>query len=105
MNIDPKQTPKVEETVNDEKEIKTKVVGSFVIKPGLKIWEYNAETGELKLAEVEVDQNKTITLDDVKTGKRMSHNKIKQKDDCLYVMALNKKNAKKKILKSGITLS
>lgn len=70
-----------------------KYIGSFRIIPGLKLWEYNLQTEELKLAEL----NKTsiAKLD----GSALENKKCERHNNCIYFQALNFTNAEKKAAK------
>ncbi|MFK5855239.1 MAG: hypothetical protein QM503_03845 [Bacteroidota bacterium] len=70
-----------------------KRVGSIMLKKGLKLYQYNFVKEELKLVEI----NKFIKLDT--TGKVVKQNKAQHDDNCIYVQALNDKNAARKIIK------
>lgn len=62
--------------------------------PGHQLFELNVDSGELSLADVKTE---------VKLGSNLLpvyHNSIVIKPRCIYVQALNRKNAEKKILKT-----
>ena len=65
-------------------------IGSVRRLPGLKLYEYDLTTGEIREADVQTDA--TLKLDDPvgRTGK------VDAKELCLYVQALNRENAARK---------
>tara|TARA_R110002051_G_scaffold322875_1_gene414762 strand:+ start:1778 stop:2089 length:312 start_codon:yes stop_codon:yes gene_type:complete len=72
------------------------------IKPhkGHTLYEYNVETKEL----VEATYTKTdVSYIDIQKGKNIARRRVDMKGGCVYVSALNKKNAVKKLLKSYAT--
>lgn len=71
-----------------------KYLGSAKAVPGHILWEYNVETQQLNRAKME-----TVALFD----KSYRHKVIKN-PNCLYFYALNERNAKKRILKSYLSL-
>lgn len=65
-------------------------VGSVRRLPGLKLYEYDLTTGEIREADVQTDA--TLKLD----GPVGRTGKVDAKDLCLYVQALNRENAARK---------
>lgn len=62
-------------------------LGTLLPQPGQKVYELNLTTGEFIEAELE----KTVSIKGVK--------KIKAKEDCIYTLAINRKNAERKFIK------
>ena len=62
------------------------------MSPNHVCWEYTVNTNELKHAKFEVTQF------DLHTGKPI-HRNVMVSDECLYLSALNRKNAIKKLCK------
>lgn len=70
-----------------------KLVGSIKAVPGLKLWQYNLRSHELSL--VEITKKAQVNYDSsVNKNARVQYN-----PDCVYLQALNEKNAKKKVNK------
>lgn len=66
-----------------------KYKGRYRIKPGHKIWELSLITGAVVEAEFEKDVNLDYT-------KNVAAKILIEKENCIYLPALNKKNAEKK---------
>lgn len=75
---------------------KYKYIGSIKYKPSLTLWQFNTEMGELKPAKVTVKEQLIWTSKGDCTKKIRS---VIYEDKCVYMWALNRKNAEKKILK------
>lgn len=73
-----------------------KYIGSIKYRPDSTLWQFNTETGELKSAKVTVKEQLVWTSKDNCTKKTRS---VIYEDKCVYVQALNRKNAEKKILR------
>lgn len=73
-----------------------KHIGSIKYRPGSTLWQFNTETGELKPAKVTVKEQLVWTSKGNCTKKTRS---VIYEDKCVYVQALNRKNAEKKILR------
>jgi hypothetical protein len=73
-------------------EKKQQFVGSLKMQPNHVCWEYNVTTNELNFAKFQESQF------DLHTGKPLFR-KVIVSDECLYLSALNKKNAIKKLCK------
>lgn len=73
-----------------------KYIGSIKYKPGSTLWQFNTETGELKPAKVTVKMQLLWTS---KGGCTKKTRNVIYEDKCVYIWALNRKNAEKKILK------
>ena len=65
-------------------------VGSVRRLPGLKLYEYDLTTGEIREADVQTEA--TLKLD----GPVGRTGKVDAKELCLYVQALNRENAARK---------
>jgi hypothetical protein len=70
------------------------LVGSIKPKKNHRVFEYNFETKEIKEA-IYLEANITYSLD----GNHIKKRKIVKNKGCIYVSALNKKNALKRINK------
>lgn len=73
-----------------------KYIGSINYRPSLTLWQFNIETGELKSAKITVKEQLVWTSKGNCTKKTRS---VIYEDKCVYVQALNRKNAEKKILR------
>lgn len=73
-----------------------KYIGSIKYRPNLTLWQFNIETEELKSAKVTVKEQLVWTSKGNCTKKTRS---VIYEDKCVYVQALNRKNAEKKILR------
>lgn len=82
----------VKELIISNKE--KKLVASIRLRPGLKLFSYNVENGEIK----EVEFSQTV----FSVEKNNVSRKVKYEENKLYVQALNLKNAKKKFKKTLI---
>src|SRR5690554_6095561 len=91
-----KQKAEVVETVNDEKPAELKYVGSLKIKRGHRVFEVNISTLEINEATYDEKTDFVLSNDKMKNSKRK---KLIINKDCVYVSALNAKNAIKKINK------
>lgn len=87
------------EIVNEVKkqvEKQLKFIGQHRPHSGHKCFEINTKTGEINLAEF---KEEAISFEDAKNGIISGKKKIVMKEDCIYITALNKKNAIKKLFK------
>lgn len=73
-----------------------KHIRSIKYRPGSILWQFNTETGELKPAKVIVKEQFVWTSKGDYTKKTLS---VIYEDKCVYMWALNRKNAEKKILR------
>lgn len=98
MNLENQIKQKVEvvETVNDEKPSELKHVGTLKPKKGHRVFEVNISTLEINEAAYEEKTDFVLSNDKMKNSKRK---KLIMNKDCVYVSALNAKNAIKKINK------
>lgn len=81
-----------------EQEKQYKFVGSLILKSKHSIFEYNEQTGKIIISEIKCDVALGI---DKKVHKKAS---VVFKKDCIYVAALNSKNAIRKLEKLSIYL-
>lgn len=91
-----KQKAEVVETVNDEKPAELKYVGTLKPKRGHRVYEINIST--LEINEATYDEKTDFVLGNGKM-KNSKRKKLIMNKDCVYVSALNAKNAIKKINK------
>lgn len=98
MNLENQIKQKVEvvETVNDEKPSELKHVGTLKPKKGHRVFEVNISTLEINEAAYDEKTDFVLGNDKMKKSKRK---KLVMNKDCVYVSALNAKNAIKKINK------
>lgn len=73
-----------------------KHIGSIKYRPGSTLWQFNTETGELKPAVVTVKEQLVWASKGDCTKKTRN---VIYEDKCVYMWALNRKNAEKKILR------
>lgn len=87
------------EIAADKRQVKAeRKVNSIVIKPGHKVWEFDLSKGELKEAKVEKTEAVLNVVDPLNKKKTKNiRKKILQRPQCLYVVALNRDNALKKV--------
>ncbi|MFD3001427.1 hypothetical protein ACFS7Z_13730 [Pontibacter toksunensis] len=85
---------KTEIRVEQKKQIK--LIGSTRKVPGHTMFELNLETQEIKQAEY---QEGTVYAYTEKSHEHQHRLKLVVKENCIYVQALNKKNAFKKLAK------
>lgn len=73
-----------------------KYIGSIKYRPGSTLWQFNTETGELKPVKVIVKEQLVWISKGDCIKKKCS---VIYEDKCVYMWALNRKNAEKKILR------
>lgn len=83
---------RIELNVKKKQEIEYILQGTIKPKTGHFVWELNEETGEIKKAEFK--RNTAVY------GSELPPEELVVKADCIYIPALNAKNAKKKYLKN-----
>jgi len=74
-----------------------KLKGSLMLPRGLKLFSYNTVTYEL--SEVILKKSETADYNAILKAKKnfeIKHNDVQYNPKCLYIIALNKKNASKK---------
>ena len=89
-----KEIEKIEQApIEQVKEVKSekRYKGTYRLHQGHIVWELHYETNEIRPAEV-------VRHFDMK--KKETRTELVEKDGCLYMMALNKKNARKKFDKA-----
>lgn len=72
--------------------------GRYVLKDGHKVWELDLKTGALVEAQYEVTKNVSYK-EVVKGADKKPVRVLIERENCLYMPALNKKNAQKKFKK------
>lgn len=77
-----------------------KFVGSINLKKGHKVFEYNLKTDSIGIPQREIVYNT-----DGQTGTETILGRIITKPDCLYIPALNRKNAIRKIQEMAKNIS
>lgn len=82
---------RIEQSIKQEKEYK--LIGKARRKPGITLFSYNTQTGEMKPAEIEKEC--TMTFDGGVSYKA----KVMIEPHCIYGQALNMKNWEKKVNK------
>jgi len=92
--LQPHTKDRLEVQAEAEKKRELKLLGTVKPQAGHKLWQYNTVTGELTEAEYE-----QVNIDFVAAtkGEIASHRRVIVKDGCRYMLALNKKNAKRKL--------
>ena len=73
-------------------------LGSVTRLPGMRLYEFNYKTGECR----EIGTETTLEID-VTTGKPVTRRavKVQYNPDCVYLQALNNRNAVCKLVKAG----
>lgn len=100
LEIKSKDHTKVSEERPIEKQVK--FVGDIIVRPGQKCYEFNLITGNISEAKVEVIANPFATgvKIDIFSGTKEGEPKIEQKvitdPNCMYTVAINRKNAERK---------
>ena len=87
-----KDDVRIEQSIKQQQEYK--LIGKARRKPGMTLFSYNTQTGEMKPAEIEKEC--AMTFD----GKVSYKSKVKIEPHCIYGQALNLKNWEKKINKN-----
>ncbi len=98
-----------EKDTNDKIEIvkqtsiekQTVFIGTARPRKGHTMFEYNRK--EMTIVEAEFDELPALKFEDAKLGVKSASKTITKKPDCIYVSALNKKNALK-ILKRELNI-
>lgn len=85
--------PKISQEIITEAQQEYKLIGSFKLTPGLKLYKLNLSTLEYK----EVTITKTLAID-IK-GQPVKNSKTNFEANCIYFQSLNLKNAKKHAMK------
>lgn len=77
-----------------ERRKEVKLVGSQLIKPGLTLFECNLSSGKISPAKYYKHEAQLLGLKTIEVRKS-----VLVKDNCIYIQALNNKNAHKKFNK------
>lgn len=86
----------VEITVEKQQQKEIKLIGRQRKIRGLKLWEYNERTNELKEAVYKKQDVQITSLTPSSSALHLS-NKVQVNEGCIYFQALNLKNAKRKL--------
>lgn len=98
MKLDEIVKPEQEVHQDKKDQVEYKLIGSLKYRPGHTLFIYDREKGVVEEAPV---QGGSLSLD-YKTGRLVKNpKKLTIKKGCIYVSALNKKNAIKKLIKEG----
>lgn len=73
------------------------LIGRAVARAGHTLFEYNKETHEVRRADVK----RTMYVSDFKTGEVVFDNRCEVRRNCMYLQALNIKNAIKILRREG----
>ena len=92
-NFLPEDERQVKQEINVKIDKELKFIGSVRKIRGHSIFSYNIETNEIKLADI--DRKVLVGLD----GDPIYKERVHLEKNCIYVQALNKKNAIKRIMK------
>ena len=90
-SIEQRDDVRVEHTIKQQQEYK--LIGKARRKPGMTLFSYNTQTGEMK--PVEIEKECAMTFDGGVSHKA----KVKIEPHCIYGQALNLKNWEKKVNK------
>jgi hypothetical protein len=89
-----KITPDQEIRIQKQQKQEFKLLGSFVLRPGLRVYSLNTKTGIVE----EVKLEKKVTIN-IKTGKPEMRTSVFTNAYLIYLQCLNKKIAIKKFIK------
>lgn len=73
------------------------LIGRAIARAGHTLFEYDKETHEVRRAEIK----RTMYVSDFKTGEVVFDNRCEVRKNCMYLQALNLKNAIKILRRSG----
>lgn len=73
------------------------LIGRAIARAGHTLFEYDKETHEVRRAEIK----RTMYVSDFKTGEVLFDNRCEVRRNCMYLQALNIKNAIKILLREG----
>ena len=103
MNLTPHEQQKDSDDLRIEQVVKKKnefhLIGSQRKIKGHTMFAFNTVTKEIMVASVK--RNALLGFD----GNVMYKNKLTVEKNCIYLQALNEKNAKKKLLKMGYSIT
>lgn len=93
QDAEPTRTEQLERQKQEQR-----YLGSSTLLPGMRLFEFNYKTGECR----EIDTTTTLELD-VATGKPTARRavKVQYNPDCVYLQAINNRNAIRKLVKAG----
>lgn len=95
LETNPNNVIRTELNVQKQQKVENTFEGTIVPKKGHKIWEVNEETGVIREADYKVD---TVVFNFMA---KKEPEKLVINADCVYIPALNAKNAKKKYLENN----
>lgn len=75
-------------------------LGTVIRRPGLTLFEYNSKSKTVQVAEVNTQHSYRYNEKTKKIGVS-SRTRVQVRDGCMYVQALNLKNAIRKVRKAG----
>lgn len=75
-------------------------LGTVIRRPGLTLFEYNSKSKTVQVAEVNTQYSYRYNEKTKKVGVS-SRTRVQVRDGCMYVQALNLKNAIRKVRKAG----
>lgn len=73
------------------------LIGRTIARAGHTLFEYDKETHKVRRAEIK----RTPYVSDFKTGKVLFYNRCEARRNCMYLQALNIKNAIKRLRRDG----
>lgn len=72
-------------------------LGSTILRPGMRLYQFNYKTGECR----EIGTERRLEFDPVSGNKVTRSVKVQYDPDCVYLQALNERNAVRKLVKAG----
>lgn len=72
-------------------------LGSTILRPGMRLYQFNYKTGECR----EIGTERRLEFDPVSGNKVTRSVKVQYDPDCVYLQALNERNAIRKLVKAG----
>lgn len=100
--FDEKNKDRVADERQQQVKFQKKLIGQLKPHPGHKAFEYNLETNCLTVADTKVSHLFGAWINPKVPGKKQE---IQVKENCVYLTALNLKNAKKKLVKLGLKVN
>lgn len=98
MRLEPYNEDKIVIQSEQQEKKQIKIIGQQRKIPGLTLFELNTETGEIKEAEFAKQDLALTSLSSVES-ESVIRNRVNANDNCMYIQALNHKNAAKKFKK------
>jgi hypothetical protein len=89
---------KIEIVAEQEQRKEIKLIGQQRKVRGLILWEYNTKTLELREAQFK-SENVSISSLQVSPELVQRHSRVVVNENCIYIQALNRENAGKKVIK------